>query len=135
MPVSYEWDNPEKTTIHYHLDKHWTWEELRQAMIEAWPLIAEQAFVVDAYITSDGQHMPPNTMPHLRAMSQNRPANTGLMVLVGTNSFVKTMITTFMKVYSHMLSRETPLAFVDSVDEAREVIKRTQIKREGASMV
>ncbi len=131
MPVSYEWDNPEQTTVHYHMDKQWTWEELRQAMIEAWPQIEQRGVIVDSYITSERQHLPPNTMPHLRAMTQNRPANTGLMVLVGTNNFVKTMITTFMNVYSQVLSRETPLAFVDTQDQARELIKQAQMKRSG----
>lgn len=131
MSVTVEWDNPEQTIIHYDLGSNWTWEELRKVMLETWPLITERKVIVDGYMTSQHQHMPPNAMMHLRTITQSRPLNTGVMVLVGANSMMKNMITTFMNIYNNMFQRETPLAFAETVEEAREIIRQKKAARVG----
>ena len=70
-------------------------------------------------------------MMHLRTITQSRPLNTGVMVLVGANSMMKNMITTFMNIYNNMFQRETPLAFAETVEEAREIIRQKKAARVG----
>jgi Ni,Fe-hydrogenase I large subunit len=92
-------------------------------------MIAERKVMVDGYMTSKHQHMPPNAMSHLRAITQSRPMNTGVMVLVGANSMMKNMIMTFMNIYNNMLQRETPLAFAETVEEAYKIIQQKKAAR------
>ncbi len=130
MPVTYEWDNAEQTVMRYDLDATWTWEEARQAMSESWVLIAQRGVTVDSLATSQSVHLPPQAMPHLKALTQNRPANAGMMVLVGPSTFIKTMFGIFTTVYSNMLQRDAQVVFADSLDEARDIIRHKQFERE-----
>lgn len=130
MPVTFEWDNAEQTVMRYDLDATWTWEEARLAMSESWVLIAERGVIVDSVATSQSVHLPPQAMPHMKALTQNRPANAGVMVLVGPSTFIKTMFGIFNTVYSNMLQRDSQVVFAESLDEAREIIKHKQFERE-----
>ncbi|MBI1279947.1 MAG: hypothetical protein GC179_17605 [Anaerolineaceae bacterium] len=133
MAATFDWDNAEKTRGRYELGQHWTWDEVNQVMAESWIQISKVDQIVDSIMISHSSSLPPNAMTHLRNLSQNRPSNTGIVVLVGASGFQRSMIQVFIALYSSTLRREVPLAFANSLSEAYMLLAKIKAKREASA--
>ncbi len=133
MAAKFDWDNAEKTRGRYELDEHWSWEEVNQVMAESWIQISKVDQIVDSIMISHSSSLPPNAMIHLRSLSQNRPSNTGILVLVGASGFQRSMFQVFTALYGGTLRREVPLVFANSVAEAYMLLAQKKAERDASA--
>ncbi len=129
MAVKFDWYDTDKAIGRYELDENWTWEEVRHVMAESWVEISKVDTIVDSIMISKSLSLPPSAMAHLRSLSQNRPSNTGIMVIVGASSFQRSMVQVFRAIYSSTLRREVPFVFANSLEEAHSLLAKIQAER------
>src|SRR5690349_17107173 len=99
MPVQFEWNEPQKRTIRYTFQGKWTWDEVYEAFKTSWEEAAELNHVVDSISDmSNAMFVPPSAMTHIRALGQKRPQNTGVMVIVGANNYVRMVMQSFQQI-------------------------------------
>lgn len=130
MTVKFGWYETDKSVGYYELIGNWTWEEVYQVMGESWAEISKVDATVDSIMISKSLSLPPSAMAHLRSLSQNRPANAGIMVIVGASSFQRSIIQVFSSIFSNTLRREVPLIFADSVEEAYALLVKIKSERD-----
>ncbi len=119
MPVSVQWDNPEKTIIYARYER-WSWDDFYQALDECTRLSAtvdHQVYIVcdlvDNLIPKGG------TITHAAATIKQDNARVNLIVLVSSNRFVQAL--------TQMSARVVPgfqkkYRMVNSLKAARELI-------------
>ncbi len=129
MIVKFDWYDAEKTIGRYELGENWTWEEVHQIMAESWKQISKVDSTVDSIMISKDLSLPPSALTHLRSLSQNRPTNTGIMVIVGASGFQRSMVQVFKSIYSSALQRDVPLVFASSVEEAYVLVMKAKAER------
>jgi hypothetical protein len=123
VPVTYAWDNSEKTTLCYRLEGRWTWEELYQVLAESRKLWSSVNHVVDVIVdmTASPGFPPGNILGHFRNVSAfYAEAKAGNTVVVGANAFFRTTLDLFYKVY--VRPRQPPHShsiLVKDIDAAR----------------
>ncbi len=132
MPAKFDWDDAEQTMGRYILSGDWTWDELQPVMSDSWAQIAKRESVVDSIMIFESRFLPPNAMPHLRKLATDRPANTGIVVLVGAGIIQRSMIQVFTRIYSNTLRREVPVVFAESLDEARQMLVKKKADRDAS---
>lgn len=130
MTVKFGWYDADKSVGYYELIGNWTWEEVYQVIGESWAEISKVDATVDSIMISKSLSLPPSAMAHLRSLSQNRPANTGIMAIVGASGFQRSMIQVFSSIYSSTLRREVPFIFADSVEEAYRLLVKAKSERD-----
>jgi hypothetical protein len=131
MSVQFSWDNPENTIVRYDFVGKWTWEELYETFYQSWDEIAKLPYTVDSISDfSRTSNAPPSVMTHVRKLSQNRPENTGIMVIVDANNFLSMMLQTFSKLLQSTLRRELNIQAVKTLAEARALLAQIQSERD-----
>lgn len=131
MPVHFSWDNPEKTIVRYDFVGKWTWEELYETFYQSWDEISKLSYMVDSISDfSRTSNAPPSVMTHVRKLSQNRPENTGTMVIVDANNFLTMMLQTFSKLLHSTLRREMNIQAVKTLEEGRALLAQIQSERD-----
>ncbi len=128
MTVKFDWDPIEKDIGLYELGESWTWQELRETMVESWEQISKANRIVDSMMLSKNRNVPPNAMPHVYWLNQNRPANAGTLMLVNATAIQRSIIRTVSLVYSGGMG-EMPIAFASSIEEARQKLVQKMLKR------
>ena len=129
MTVKFDWYDAEKTIGRYDMGEYWTWEEVHQIMAESWEQISKIDSIVDSMVISKSVSFPPSALTHLRSLSQNRPLNTGTMVLIGASGFQRSMVQVFTTIYSGTLRREVPFVFANSLEEALTLLAKIKAER------
>ena len=134
MPVTYTWDNSEKTTLCYRLEGRWSWEELYQTLADSRKLWSTVNHVVDVIVdVSASPGFPPgNILGHFRNVSAfYADAKAGNTVVVGANDFFRMTLDLFYKVY--IRQRQPPHGdsiLVKDMDAARAALAK---RRKGAN--
>jgi hypothetical protein len=132
MAVNFTWDDPEKRIAHYQLVGKWTWDELYGSFRASWDEFTQLKHVVDSISDlTQTNTMPPSAMTHVRSLSQNRPQNAGVMIIVGANTFMTVAMQTFRQLYAATLKRDLDVLFAKSLDEAHAIIAEKQAERIG----
>ena len=130
MPVSFTWGDPEKRIARYEFVGKWTWEELYTVFHASWNEVVQLDHIVDSISDmTQTNSIPPSAMTHVRSLAQNRPQNTGLMILVGANTYLTMAMQTFRKLYEGTLKRDLDMVFAKSLDEAHAIIAEKQTER------
>jgi hypothetical protein len=119
MPVSVQWDNPEKTIIYARYER-WSWDDFYQALDDCTKLsltVDHQVYIicdlVDNLIPKGG------TITHAAAAIKQDNERVNLIVLVSSNRFVQAL--------TQMSARVVPgfqkkYRMVNSLQAARELI-------------
>jgi MFS superfamily sulfate permease-like transporter len=128
VPITVEWDTPEKNVILLTMEGLWTWEQLEDAVNRVTTLLGEVDHPVDTIF--DGSRsgpIPTNAFTYLRRMNQAVHPNQAGVAIVGMNAFAQTLLNTFGKIYS--LARASDLRFVSTLDEAQVYLTEQRTKR------
>lgn len=124
------WDNSEQTVIHIHLETGWTWNDFMDSFQAGYALIYSTNHLVDIIITGLDWNIPPgNMLSRLKRVHQENPDNLGVIISVGYNPIWDKIAGILARVYP---ADNPPLAFADSLDEAREMLaQRTRFAHAG----
>ena len=121
MGIVVTWDNHQKTILRLELTTPWTWTEYDEATDQLEALLNSVDYRVD--VIFDGQYStspPGDGYPHYRRIAESLPLNTGLILVAGVTNEAKAAANYFMPMFPELGAR---LAFVDSVEEARTILK------------
>ena len=129
MSIQIDWVDDEKTIIQYHFERRWTFEDLQTAIDTVNTMLETVDYPVFIIINiTDSTIVPSGILTQLRVRSSNAAKNWAGGVFVGANALVKTLLSTFIKVYPGIGKR---YAVVETVDQALKVI--AEKKREQSS--
>ena len=132
MPLKFEWlDNP-KTIMGCTGEGTWTWDDYHSSLDSiAYQFNATQRRV-DLVIMSAPNAIVPkgSSMPHYQRAMRIMPLNMGLLVLITTNTFARTIVSIFSKVYPN--KDNVKLVMVASLHEALTRIETDRLKQVSA---
>ncbi len=129
MPLKVEWLDTQRTIMCCTGEDAWTWGEYHEALEDiARQFIAAQRRVDLIIMRAPGSATPKgSSMPHYQRAMRIMPPNVGLMVMVTTNAFARTIVSIFSKVYP---SKENmKLVMVGTLAEAQTRINNDRIKQ------
>jgi hypothetical protein len=120
MNITVSWDNDDKTIIRYDFQGQWTWDEFHKTSKEAFAMTRSVEHRVDSISNfHKGAALPPNALFQFRQAMTNAPKNRGMTVIVGGNTFIKTMVRVFSNLNKQLGER---LKIADTLDEARAML-------------
>jgi hypothetical protein len=100
MTIRVQWDNTEKTIVRWDFDGSWEWNEYFVAQYESNCLLDSVDYLVDIIGNVQKSHLlPANALSVYRNSLKNVSPNIGIIVLVGSSSFIRQMVNIFMKVF------------------------------------
>ena len=122
MAISVQWDNLEQTIVRWDFVGEWDWAMYLDAQRQSNMLIQSVEHHVDVIgDVSRSPLLPKNALGNYNSFQRNTLDNHGLIVLVGTSSFVRNMVTMFTKLYK--VSGQG-FAFADTLEEARAMLTK-----------
>lgn len=128
MSVDLYWDNDEQTIILCEFSKGWTWEDLFSALNTVKTITQNRADTVAAIVdmsrglgVPNGSLFSVETRDKAKQMLQMSANGKGPIAIVGANGVIKLVSKAFSLVDRHALK---DVYFVDSVDEARQVLTK-----------
>ena len=126
MPVTVNWDDPEKTIILITITTPMTWELYDEGIDEARQLALSVPYRVDVISNPGSSEMPPGpSLPHLRRAYANFPDNISVIVAVITNVFSR-----IMSLMTGQLYLGPRFRVVESVEAARTMIHKSRVAAE-----
>lgn len=133
MPLKVEWLDTQKTVMCCTGEGIWTWDEYHAALEDiARQFTAAQRRVDLVIMRAPGSVTPKgSSMPHYQRAMRIMPPNVGLMVMVTTNTFARTIVSIFSKVYPSKDNMK--LIMVGTIAEARTRITNDRIKQAQAA--
>lgn len=135
MPVSVEWDNPEKTIVRFIYAGKWTWEDFYKYIDQANSMMdTVDKPVVSIIDMSESSYLPPGAAMHIRnvvrmSMSHN---NSNISVYLQAGRFLSAFMDVLNKSYPDLMSN-TAWLYTDTLEEARQ-IAREQVEKLHASL-
>ncbi len=133
MPLKVEWLDTQKTVMCCTGEGTWTWDEYHAALEDiARQFTAAQRRVDLVIMRGAGSSTPKgSSMPHYQRAMRIMPPNVGLMVMVTTNTFARTIVSIFSRVYPSKDNMK--LVMVGTLAEARSRITNDRIKQAQAA--
>ena len=123
MPITVEWDDPQRTVILISISHPVTWEGFNDSMDEVIQLTQSVTHRVDVISNPGSTPMPAGSpLPHLKRVYSRLPANVGINVACITNPFARIMSSIVGQAY---LGPRFKAA--SSVEAARETIRGSRI--------
>ena len=136
MSVDLYWDNDEQTIILCEFSKGWTWEALFGALNKVKTITQSRSDTVGAIVDMSRGLGVPNgslfsieTRDKAKQMLQMSADGKGPIAIVGANGAIKLVSKAFALVDKNALN---DVYFVDSVDEARNILYKRLAIRVGA---
>jgi hypothetical protein len=136
MSVDLYWDNDEQTIVLCEFSKGWTWEALFGALNKIKSLTQDRTDTVGAIVDmSNGLGVPNGslfsieTRDKAKQMLKMSADGKGPIAIVGANGAIKLVSKAFALVDKNALK---DVYFVDSVDEARNILYKQLAIRVGA---
>jgi len=129
MPLKVEWLDAHKTMMGCTGSGTWTWDEYHHALDQiADEFKATQNRVDLIIMTAPGSIVPKgSSMPHYQRAMRIMPDNLGLMVMVTSNAFARTIVSIFTKVSPK--KGNIKLVMVPSLNDAKLRIANDRMKK------
>jgi hypothetical protein len=128
--VNIDWDNDDHSVVRYEVTAA-SWPEFHLGMEQVNRLRNEVSHPVDLILV-----LPPtwnlpnqNVLGQLRMAHQNRPANAGAFSIVAGNTYIRTIVQLFVRVFR----MEKQFLWGNSLDEVREGLQRMRGARKAAA--
>ena len=120
MPIQISWDNPQKTASLWQFEGRWTWADFYDAQQQHRALIQGRDDQIDVIADlSNSPSLPANAFSRYKNARVNTGTHLGIIVLVGANLFVRSMVSVFARL-NPVLGQE--FFFADSIEEARQIL-------------
>ena len=120
MPLHINWDNDEHTAIRYDYEGKWSWDELYEVTKKASDMFKSVSHKVNVIHNLANSHsLPSGALSHAHRFSAQNPENWGISVVVGTSSFVSSLIQVFRKVYRQFGER---YFIAPTLEQARQLL-------------
>ena len=128
MPLKVEWLDTQKTIMGCTGEGVWTWDEYHEALDTIANQFKMTEHRVDLVIMSAPNVVVPkgSSMPHYQRAMRIMPPNLGLLVMVTDNTFARTIVSIFTKVYPN--KNNGKLVMVGSEAAARLRIEADRMK-------
>jgi hypothetical protein len=124
MPITVEWDNPEKTVIRMSMIGTWTWDEAYTRASEGYALLESVDYEVGIIIDmTQSHHVPDRAISNAQAMIRRRHPRTGLTVFVRANTLFTTMWNIFSRIYTALAKKQNSV-FADTLEDARAILAK-----------
>jgi hypothetical protein len=118
MSITVEWDNAEKTILHFTFKSRWSREEFFEVVEVSNRMVDQIDHDIGVIIDMrDSGFLPSSLMPDLRSMSARSHARMRKIVLVTNNRFITNFIHAFSKLYPSPPQRR--FLMVETLDQAR----------------
>ena len=132
MPLKFEWLDNTKTIMGCTGEGTWTWDDYHSSLDSIANQFKATQRRVDLIIMSAPNAIVPkgSSMPHYQRAMRIMPPNMGLLVLVTTNTFARTIVSIFSKVYPN--KDNVKLVMVASLHEALTRIETDRLKQVSA---
>lgn len=125
MPITVEWDNPEKTVVRMAMMGTWTWDEAYAKADEGYAMLETVDYEVGIIIDmTQSPHIPDHAISNAQAMIKRRHPRTGLTVFVRVNTFFTSMWNIFSRLYTAMAHKQNSV-FANTLEEARAILAKT----------
>jgi hypothetical protein len=125
--ISAAWLNTEHMAVVVTATPPWSWEEFHALQQRHQNTLDTLDHKVDLIVdfTHSGK-FPPNAFRHLRTMRLRSHPNRGLVIMVGFNPYLQTVLNVLAQLNPTTTSR---LRLVGTMDEARQLIQEMQQTR------
>jgi hypothetical protein len=120
MGIKVQWDNEQHTLVRWDFLGVWNWNDFLAAQNESNTLIKSVPYTVDIISDVSQIHpVPPGAIGQFRLYRRNDPENTGQVVLVGANIYIRTIVDIFRGMFPNTGGQFT---FANSIEEARSAL-------------
>jgi hypothetical protein len=103
MSVSVEWGNEAQTVLYHHYEGAWNWDEFYIILEQAQTMMDSVDHDIDIIIDMRDSHLiPKGTLSHWRCLGDLQRPNTGMTMLVGTNTLVLALHELMVQVFPRM---------------------------------
>jgi hypothetical protein len=129
MPLKVEWLDTQKTIMGCTGEGTWRWDDYHEALDHIANEFKMTQKRVDLVIMSEPGAVVPkgSSMPHYQRAMRIMPDNLGLLVIVTNNTFGRTIVSIFTKVYPN--KDNIKLVMVPSLNEAKMRIANDRMKQ------
>ena len=125
MPITVDWFNDEQTVLCFTYIGAWGWEEFYGSIQQSHKLMAHVNHTVHILIdVQDSQLFPTNMLSHLHQLRSIAHPNTGDVVVVGANSFLRTLSELYVRGFGHVGRR---FKLVKTLKEAEQFLNVDQV--------
>jgi hypothetical protein len=125
MPIQVTWGNPEKTILLETVEGEWTLADVYAMLKQANTMIASVPHTVDVIADlTNSQFTPNNLFSALNDAQRNQPYNTGLIIAVKANRYLKAIADVAMKLWPETAQH---YRFVDTVEQAYQLIEENKL--------
>lgn len=122
MPITVQWDNPEKTIIRVTFDGRWTHREFTTAVQQRRQLMESVTHHVDVIVDmSGGQFIPTRMITTLVNLNRHIPANRRLLIYVRASRLFRVIVSTVVRIVPRAGQN---VLFVDSISDAKAIIAK-----------
>ncbi len=121
MPITLHWEHEEKHILRCNMIGQWTSQELLDGIEAGQHYFTSTSHTVHLIIDwSQNTHKPTRIIEFARRAEAYTPPNLGLLVVVGANAFIQSLMLVVQKLAPHTTRH---LYYVDTIEEALILIK------------
>jgi hypothetical protein len=124
LPVTAQWDDEEKSTIHLRFEGRWTWDEFHTTFATYIKWLDESPHKVD--FIADMLHsrgLPSGALQQVKRLADMNHPNSDLTVYVGMGGFLQALGQAFIRIYPRS-AEKYKFEFASTIEEARAKIAR-----------
>jgi hypothetical protein len=126
VTIEVGWLDQHQTIMHYRFDGAWGWNDFYPAYNRAVAMEKAAGHRVDVILdVRDGGRMPADLLPHIKQITDQRPANLGLVVVVTQSATARTLFTVASR-FDPRFKRYYSL--VETPEQARRIIAESRLK-------
>lgn len=124
MSIYAYWDAEDKQILRTDIVGAWTWEEYLDSMYKQIAHLEAQERVDHIVDLRHSKQSPSKGAIHqLRRVAENRQKNQGITVMVGANTFLKSLLDVFVQIYGQRFPQNH---LVESLEAALALIKQVR---------
>lgn len=128
MNINMVWDNNEQNVMRVTFAKVWSWDEFDAIVEQAQLMMDEVHHQVDVIIDMrESGAFPERAFWRFHKLINTKHHNRGRVIVVGGNSFIRTLTDTLQRLASDLFDAETFL-LVSTIEEARASLFRRRIE-------
>ncbi len=124
MPINVMWKTEAKRVLVFVFQGHWDVNDFYFATEQGNVLLDEVTHSVDMLLdVQNSRSLPSDFMNAIRNVTRKAHPNTGIMVMVGINTFARAFISLYRKVYPKKATEKT-IYYAGNYAEAQAIIDR-----------